>query len=122
MSATIELAGQHPNVFDRARNPAASEPDALAPLAAQSALIRAGRDEQIFGQDDPAKYCYFVLSGCVRSVFLIEDGRRQVSEFLLPGDLFGWEAADKYRFQRRGSDPRNSTPISAQQLGISCQL
>ena len=105
MSATLELAGQHPNVFDRARNPAASEPDALAPLAAQSALIRAGRDKQIFGQGDPAKYCYLVLSGCVRSVSLIEDGRRQVSEFLLPGDLFGWEAADEYDFSAEAVTP-----------------
>ncbi|MBV8400367.1 MAG: helix-turn-helix domain-containing protein [Acetobacteraceae bacterium] len=70
--------------------------DLLAPLAASSVILRANREQQIFAQGDPADYCYRILSGCVRTVSLMEDGRRQVSEFLLRGDLLGWDAVDEY--------------------------
>lgn len=61
-------------------------------------IIRADRDEEIVAQDDPATDCYLVVSGCVRTVRLMDDGRRQVGEFLFPGDIFGWEALDGYDF------------------------
>ena len=32
-----------------------------------------------------------VIKGCVRTVSLLEDGRRQIVEFLFPGDLLGWD-------------------------------
>lgn len=70
-----------------------SEPVMLWPAA-----VCAGRDEEIVAQDDKAEYCYLVMSGCVRTVRLMQDGRRQVGEFLLPGDVFGWDALDKHDF------------------------
>jgi len=56
------------------------------------------RDQEIYGQDDPAEYYYQVISGSVRTVKLMADGRRQVSEFLLPGEVFGFDALDRYDF------------------------
>ena len=38
------------------------------------------------------------MSGCVRTVKLMEDGRRQVNDFLLSGDCFGFEALDEHEF------------------------
>lgn len=70
----------------------------LEPLRVNTATVRAERDEEIVAQADPAGYCYLVVSGCARTVKLMEDGRRQVGEFLLPGDLFGWEALEEHDF------------------------
>lgn len=74
------------------------QPHALVPLASVMFTVRAERDAEIVGQGDPARYCYLVVSGCVRTVKLMEDGRRQVGEFLLPGDWFGWDALEEHDF------------------------
>ena len=70
----------------------------LEPLAAVGVTVRAERDEEIVAQGDAAGYCYLIVSGCVRTVRLMEDGRRQVGEFLFPGDLFGWDVLDEHDF------------------------
>jgi len=70
----------------------------LAPLEARALTVRADRDEEIVAQEDPATSCYLVVSGCMRTTRLMEDGRRQVGEFLFAGDLFGWEALDRHDF------------------------
>lgn len=54
------------------------------------------RDTEIFGENDPADYLYKVLSGAVRTYKILTDGRRQVSGFYLPGDIFGLEFADEH--------------------------
>ena len=47
------------------------------------------RDEQIFGESEPADYVYQVTLGAVRSYKLLLDGRRQIGAFHLVGDIFG---------------------------------
>jgi len=66
-----------------------AQPDPLDLLEQFGTTIRLQRDQEVHAEGDPADYCYRVLSGCVRSVRLLEDGRRQVGEFLLAGDMFG---------------------------------
>ena len=56
------------------------------------------RNEEIYGQDEPADYVYKVLKGSVRTHKLLDDGRRQVGAFYLPGDIFGLEAGLNHRF------------------------
>ena len=36
------------------------------------------KDEEIYGEDEPAEYVYQVVSGAVRSYKLLSDGRRQL--------------------------------------------
>ena len=55
------------------------------------------KDEEVFGEDEPAEYVYEVLSGAVRTYKLLSDGRRQISAFHLPGDVFGLEAGLSHR-------------------------
>ena len=50
------------------------------------------RDEEIYGEDEPAAYVYQVVSGAVRTYKLLSDGRRQIGAFHLPGDVFGLES------------------------------
>ena len=53
-----------------------------------------GRNEEIFAEGEAAGYIYKVVSGVVRVSKLLPDGRRQISAFHLPGDMFGFEIDD----------------------------
>ncbi len=75
--------------------PAGAMPQARATASTRLSIER---DAEIVAQGDPAEYCYRVVSGCVRTLRLLEDGRRQIREFLLPGDIFGWESLDEHDF------------------------
>jgi CRP/FNR family transcriptional regulator, nitrogen fixation regulation protein len=55
------------------------------------------KDEEIYGEDEPAEYVYRVISGAVRSYKLLSDGRRQIGAFHLPGDVFGLESGATHR-------------------------
>jgi CRP/FNR family nitrogen fixation transcriptional regulator len=55
------------------------------------------KDEEIYGEDEPAEYVYQVISGAVRSYKLLSDGRRQIGAFHLPGDVFGLESGAAHR-------------------------
>ena len=64
------------------------------PLGLMGAPIRFARNAEVFGEDEPAEYLYQVVSGAVRAYRMLDDGRRQVIAFYLPGDVFGFEAGD----------------------------
>ena len=72
--------------------------DALDLLEQFGTTVTVMHDQEIHGQGDRADYCYRILSGCVRMVRLMEDGRRQIGEFLLGGDLLGFDALETYDF------------------------
>jgi CRP/FNR family nitrogen fixation transcriptional regulator len=67
-------------------------------LAGSGMTISLPRDRELHAQGDQATFCYRVVSGCVRTVKLMEDGRRQVGAFLLAGDCLGFEALDTHDF------------------------
>lgn len=50
-----------------------------------------GRNEEIYGEGDPADYLYKVVSGTVRTYKILNDGRRQIATFYHAGDVFGLE-------------------------------
>ena len=56
------------------------------------------RNKEIYGQDELAEYVYKIVSGSVRTYKLLDDGRRQIGAFYLPGDIFGLESGAKHRF------------------------
>jgi CRP/FNR family transcriptional regulator, nitrogen fixation regulation protein len=56
------------------------------------------RNTEIFGENEPADYVYQVISGSVRTYKILNDGRRQVAGFYLPGDIFGLEFAEGHTF------------------------
>jgi CRP/FNR family nitrogen fixation transcriptional regulator len=56
------------------------------------------RNTEIFGENEPAEYLYRVISGAVRTYKVLNDGRRQIGGFYLPGDVFGLEVGDEHTF------------------------
>jgi CRP-like cAMP-binding protein len=67
-------------------------------FAAVGAAMAFDRNCEIFGEAEPAEYFYQVVSGTVRTYKLMEDGRRQIGAFYLPGDVFGLEAGNEHPF------------------------
>jgi hypothetical protein len=55
-------------------------------------------ETEVFGEGEAADYAYQVVSGVVRTYKILSDGRRQVSGFYLPGDIFGLEFCDEHTF------------------------
>ncbi|HXU99176.1 MAG TPA: helix-turn-helix domain-containing protein [Caulobacteraceae bacterium] len=60
--------------------------------------IALNRNAEIFGEEEPADFLYKVLSGVVRTIRLISDGRRQIGAFYHAGDVFGLEHSRAHRF------------------------
>lgn len=72
--------------------------DDFAALEAIGTKVSFGRNETIFNEGDAVKYCYRVVSGSVRLCKLLADGRRQITDFFLPGDFFGLVDFDAHAF------------------------
>ncbi|ODR97632.1 hypothetical protein AUC69_11010 [Methyloceanibacter superfactus] len=66
-------------------------PEAFLPA---SVPMNFGRNSEIFAEGETAGYVYKLVSGAVRVSQLLPDGRRQISAFHLPGDMFGFEIDD----------------------------
>lgn len=60
---------------------------------------------EIFAQGEPAGRIYRLESGVVRICRLLSDGRRQISAFHFPGDVFGLEADEEHRFSAEAVTP-----------------
>ena len=62
----------------------------------QVAATRVGAGEELFFEGEEADFVYRVEEGVLMSYRMLGDGRRQVVEFHLPGDLLGLEAGVEY--------------------------
>ena len=79
-------------------NPNLWPADVAALARAQIEMIGAvmpfARNAEIYGENERAEYLYKVLKGSVRTYKVLQDGRRQIGAFYLPGDVFGFEVGD----------------------------
>jgi CRP/FNR family nitrogen fixation transcriptional regulator len=56
------------------------------------------RNAEIYRENDRIDHVYQVISGTVRTCRVLLDGRRQIGDFYLPGDLFGMEIGSRHTF------------------------
>lgn len=63
-----------------------------------STRVRFARNETIFCEGDSSDYAFKIISGTVRLCAHTPDGRRQISDFMLPGDVFGLMERNEYGF------------------------
>jgi CRP/FNR family transcriptional regulator, nitrogen fixation regulation protein len=92
MRTAVHPTSSRPGAAARGRNgmPAPRGPGSALDL--MGAPMPFARNVEIYGEDEPADYLYKVVSGAVRTYRVLNDGRRQIGAFLLPGDMFGLEA------------------------------
>jgi len=60
--------------------------------------VQFNRNEEIFAEEEDAAYVYKVISGAVRDVRILSDGRRQVGAFHLAGEVFGLDCGETHRY------------------------
>lgn len=98
MLAYAQQVSKNPRVAVPAAKSAAVERGFGASLELMGMKLSYTRNAEIYGQDEPAEYVYKVLKGSVRTHKLLDDGRRQIGAFYLPGDIFGLESGAYHRF------------------------
>ena len=88
-------------VFPAPRTPVAPTIDHFSVIASFSGVVATEysyrKDEEIYGEGEPCEYVYQVICGAVRTYKLLNDGRRQIGAFHLPGDVFGLDAGSTHR-------------------------
>jgi CRP/FNR family nitrogen fixation transcriptional regulator len=66
----------------------------IQPSIQHVGIVRSyARSREIVHEDDPAKYVYEVISGTICGYKVLPAGRRQITGFYFPGDVFGLESA-----------------------------
>jgi CRP/FNR family nitrogen fixation transcriptional regulator len=98
---STSCGGQSMLVQVNANTTSKSVPAELTELVGETSLwheFKYQRGTELFGEAEPAQYVYQLREGAVRTYKLLSDGRRQVGGFHLPGDIFGLENGDVYRF------------------------
>ena len=96
---SLPQANARPPIAPVAERPSAAVQSGLTAdaLGVDGVRMSYGRNTEIFGEGEPAACVYRVLKGVVRTSRNLADGRRQVAEFFLPGDVFGLAEGDEHR-------------------------
>lgn len=90
----VAAAAAKPSMHSRPPGSYPSDTLAERPLGLIGVPMHFARNAEVYGEDEPADYLYQVVSGAVRTYRMLDDGRRQVVGFYLPGDIFGVEAGE----------------------------
>jgi CRP/FNR family nitrogen fixation transcriptional regulator len=98
LSQTTNFSGT-PSLGRRAPVVALEAPHGLADaLEMMGAPMSFARNAEVYGENEPAEYLYKLVSGTVRTSKIMNDGRRQIGEFYMPGDIFGLEMGKDHSF------------------------
>lgn len=110
--------------------PPAAPRDLVDSLEMMGAPMSYARNAEIYGENEPTEYLYKVISGTVRTSKILNDGRRQIGEFYLPGDLFGYEVGGQHAFSAEAITPAKVIVVkrtavealAARDNEVACQL
>jgi CRP/FNR family nitrogen fixation transcriptional regulator len=83
-------------VWRHQRAPARQHPPQV--LEAQATRARYRRGQEIYKEDSPVEYWYRIVSGMARRFSARADGKRQIVDLLLPGDVFGFGGSGQHHF------------------------
>jgi len=105
------------------------DPDVRArePVASPGGLTFYPVDSMIYAQGDATGSLYLVEFGTVRVLQITPDGRRQITSFCFPGDVFGLEPGGEHEFCAESVDgagirvlrPANANGFAQQLLSLA---
>ena len=73
-------------------------PAGLAALEELGITITVPKNAELWAQGESTPYAYRIVSGSVRLVKLMPDGRRQITDFLTAGEWLGFEGPAEHDF------------------------
>ena len=76
----------------------------IGQMALMGAPMSFSRNVEIYGENEPADYLYKIVSGCVRTYKIFDDGRRQIGGFYFAGDVFGLDLGETHQFSAEAID------------------
>ena len=77
----------------------AGSQSALSGLDSLAIRTRYVRGQEIYKEHSPVECWYRIESGVARRFSTRADGRRQIVDLLLPGDIFGFGAGGRHHFE-----------------------
>jgi len=78
--------------------------DLIGQMELMGAPMSFSRNSEIYGENEPADYLYKIVSGCVRTYKIFDDGRRQIGGFYFAGDVFGLDLGETHQFSAEAID------------------
>jgi CRP-like cAMP-binding protein len=75
-----------------------AKPGAMSVLDSVAAITSCSRGQDIYRPGDAAEYWYRVVAGLVRKCADAANGQRQIVDFLMPGDFFGFATGKEHQF------------------------
>ena len=82
----------------------------------ESRTVKLLEGQELFEQDSPIHHYYRIEAGCIRTVRLMEDGRRMVERFLFPGDLLAFGSGTHYSVSAQAVIPTVARSYSCQAI------
>lgn len=89
------------------------ESDELQAFRKSGVTTRLEAGETLFFEGDPARSVYSLTEGLLRLTKMLPDGRRQVADFLFPGDFLGLTLEDGHAFSAEAVTPVQVCQFSA---------
>ena len=96
MASPIAFQNARPALVSSAKPPFFDRHPLFGCQELLGATMRFDRNAEIYGAGEEADYLYLVVTGTVRTYRVLNDGRRQILAFYLPGDVFGLERGDEH--------------------------
>jgi CRP/FNR family nitrogen fixation transcriptional regulator len=88
----------HSNTLGQYRKLLTHQPHPLKSLDQLAIVTPCHRGQEICSQGGSADHWYCLISGAARRCVIRLDGRRQIVDLLLPGDVFGFSASEEYDY------------------------
>lgn len=89
------------------------ESDELQAFRKSGTTQRLEAGDTLFYEGDPARSVYSITEGLLRLTKILPDGRRQVADFLFPGDFLGLTLEDSHAFSAEAVTPVQVCQFSA---------
>jgi CRP/FNR family transcriptional regulator, anaerobic regulatory protein len=90
-------------------------------LAAIGSKLRIAQNQTIFSEGEPVDHAYKIVNGVVRLCKHLPDGRRQIAQFLFPGDYLSFIKLDGHSFSAEGVSDVVLISFAQTQIEQLCQ-
>jgi CRP-like cAMP-binding protein len=95
--------------------------DELKALDRIGSHLHIAQNRTVFSQGEPVNHAYKIVSGVVRLCKHLPDGRRQIAQFLFPGDYFSFVTIGDHGFSAEAVVDLTLLSFPQKQVELLCQ-